>query len=287
MKITAHTAAVLNPTTTPVRGASGHIQARPTGTVSSPTPAGPTRPSSLTSLPSTSAASSFASVFQAYSQSALTQAQGSNSATVQTAVTNTTAVTAASAASSSTAASSTAAATSTTAASSTTQTPGISALVTAIMNGSFKPTYVTDASKLQETNPAGTTTMPNFYYASDQTAAQLAQLLGGKVVQMTPFGQDKGWSEPVANFIQLPNGQTFNAADVAYYARCGAQGPQQLTADITQCINEGSALTNYYHGSGPMPVFSMGYVGPPISGMTYAPGTIGADGNVINPAMGG
>lgn len=165
--------------------------------------------------------------------------------------------------------------------------PGISALIAAIMNGSFKATYVTDPSKLQETNPAGTATMPNFYYASDQTAAQLAQLLGGNVVKYTPFGQDAGWNEPLANFIQLPNGQTFNAADVAYYGRCGVQGQAQLVADITQTINQGSAWTNHYQFGGPMPSFPMGYVGPPISGMTYPAGTIGSDGMVINPAMQG
>jgi hypothetical protein len=163
----------------------------------------------------------------------------------------------------------------------------VEALVTAIMNGSFQPTYVTDPSQLQETNPAGTDTMPNFYYASDQTAAQLASLLGGTVVQQTPFGQDQGWSEPLANFIQLPNGQTFNAADVAYYANAGSEGAAQLTADITATINQGSAWTQYYQSGGQMamPSFAEGYVGPPISGMSYSSSMIGSDGNVINPAM--
>jgi hypothetical protein len=155
------------------------------------------------------------------------------------------------------------------------------------MNGSFKPTYVNDPSKLQETTPAGTDTMPNFYYASDATATQLASLLGGTVVQRTAFGQDKGWNEPLANFIQLPNGQTFNAADVAYYANTGSVGSAQLTADITQTINQGSAWTNYYTSGGSMPTFPEGYVGPPISGMTYPSNMIGADGNVINPSMQG
>jgi len=127
--------------------------------------------------------------------------------------------------------------------------------------------------------------MPNFSYVSSATANQLASLLGGTVVQRTAFGQQQGWTEPLANFIQLPNGQTFNAADVAYYARCSNAGAAQLTADITQTINEGSAWTNYYAHGGSMPSFPMGYVGPPVSGMTYPAGTIGADGNVINPAM--
>jgi hypothetical protein len=153
------------------------------------------------------------------------------------------------------------------------------------MDGTFSGTYVTDPSQLQETGPAGTDTMPNFYYASDQTAAQMAQLLGGKVVQMPAFGQDQGWTEPNANFIELPNGQTFNAADVAYYSRCGAVGAAQLTADITQTINDGAAWSNYYKNGGALPSFAIGYIGPPISGMAYAAGSIGADGNVINPAM--
>jgi hypothetical protein len=161
----------------------------------------------------------------------------------------------------------------------------VGALVTAILNGTFQPTDQTDPSKLQEITPAGTDYMPNFYYASDQTAAQLAQLLGGTVVQRPAFGQDKGWSEPNANFIQLPNGQTFNAADIAYYANSGSQGAEQLTSDITAAINQGSAWTNYYQNGGSMPTFAMGYVGPPISGSTYSASMIGADGNVINPAM--
>jgi hypothetical protein len=165
------------------------------------------------------------------------------------------------------------------------QTPGIQAFVSAIMNGSFKATYVTDPSQLKETTPVGTDTMPSFYYASNATANQLASLLGGTVVQRTPFGQDAGWSEPLANFIQLPNGQTFNAADIAYYANCGSEGASQLTADITGAINEGSAWTNYYAYGGQMPTFPTGYVGPPITGMAYSASSIGADGNIINPAM--
>jgi hypothetical protein len=153
------------------------------------------------------------------------------------------------------------------------------------MNGSFQATYVTDPSQLTETTPMGTDVLSNFYYASDQTANQLAQLLGGTVVQMPAFGQDQGWSEPNANFIQLPNGQTVNAADLAYYGRTGVEGAAQLTADLTQTINVGAAWTNYYKSGGQLPTFATGYVGPPISGMTYPAGSIGADGNVINPAM--
>jgi hypothetical protein len=153
------------------------------------------------------------------------------------------------------------------------------------MNGSFQASYVTDPSQLQESTPAGAETLPNFYYASDQTANQLASLLGGTVVQRAAFGQDKGFTVPQANFIQLPNGQTFNAADMAYYANCGSEGTPQLTADITQAINVGAAWTNYYTYGGSVPSFPMGYVGPPISGMTYPAGMIGADGNVVNPAM--
>ena len=138
---------------------------------------------------------------------------------------------------------------------------------------------------LQETTPLQTDTMPSFYYASDQTAAQMASLLGGTVVKMAAFGQVQGWSEPLANFIQLPNGQTFNAADVAYYAKAGPVGSAQLMADITGTINQGSAWTHYYQQGGQMPIFAEGYIGPPISGMTYPASMIGTDGNVINPAF--
>jgi hypothetical protein len=167
------------------------------------------------------------------------------------------------------------------------QAPGIQAFVSAIINGTFQASYVTDPTQLKETTPIGTDTMPNVYYASDQTASQMAQLLGGKVVRMPAFGQDAGWTEPDANFIQLPNGQTFNAADVAYYAMHGVPGSAQLTADITGAINAGSAWSNWYKSGGPLPSFPTGYIGPPISGMDYPAGSIGADGNVINPAMQG
>jgi hypothetical protein len=166
----------------------------------------------------------------------------------------------------------------------TATTPGIEALVSAIIGGTFVGTNVTDPSKLQEINPLRTDTVPSFYFASDQTAAQLAQLLGGKVVQMPPFGQDKGWSEPNANFIELPNGQTFNAADVAYFSKVGVPGAAQLTSDITATINTGAAWTNWYQNGGQMPSFAPGYVGPPITGMVYPAGSIGPDGNVINPS---
>jgi len=111
-------------------------------------------------------------------------------------------------------------------------------------------------------------------------------LLGGTVVQLPPFGQGKGSTEPLANFIQLPNGQTVNAACLAYYAQGAGCGTGQLAADLTQTINEGAAMTNYYQNGGAMPLFPIGYTGPAISGMTYPAGTVAADGTVINPAMG-
>jgi len=163
--------------------------------------------------------------------------------------------------------------------------PGIAALVSAIMNGSFQAGNVTNPAKLTESTPWGTDTLSNFYYSSDQTASQLAQLLGGKVVQMPAFGQATGFTEPLANFIELPNGQTVNAAALAYYGQCGVEGAAQLTADLTQTINEGSALNNFYQNGGAMPSFAIGYTGPAIAGMTYAAGTVAADGTVINPAM--
>jgi hypothetical protein len=165
-------------------------------------------------------------------------------------------------------------------------TPGIEALVSAIMDGSFQGGNVTDPSKLQQVSPWGSSaTLTSFFYASDQTANQLAQLLGGKVVQMPAFGQGAGWTEPMANFIELPNGQKVNAASLAYYANCGVEGKTQLTADLTQDINEGAAMSNFYQNGGDMPSFGIGYTGPAISGMAYPAGTVAADGTVINPAM--
>jgi len=155
--------------------------------------------------------------------------------------------------------------------------PGIGALITAIMNGSFQPTY---------SSPG---------YASNQTAQQLATLLGGTVVQQVPFASSNATTTEIkANFIQLPSGQTVNAADLAYYAQCGGGGVQQLAADLTQEINQGGAITSYndqmvgflsgtgsYPGAGP--IFQANEIGPAIAGMTYPPGTLAADGSVINP----
>jgi hypothetical protein len=145
------------------------------------------------------------------------------------------------------------------------------------MSGSFQPTY----------SSAG--------HASDQTAQQLATLLGGTVVQQVPFASsDAATTEAKANFIQLPSGQTVNAADLAYYATCGGGGVSQLAADLTQEINQGGAITNYnnqmvaflsgtgnYPGAGP--TFQANQIGPAIAGMTYPPGTLAPDGTVINP----
>ena len=134
----------------------------------------------------------------------------------------------------------------------------------------------------------GTDYMPSFYFASDQTANQIADLLGGTVIKRPPFGQCQGWNEPLANFVQLPNGMTVNAADLAYYGRYARQSAPQLIADLTQTINAGAAWSNWnLSGKGPMPMFAPGFIGPPIPGMTYPAGMIGADGNVINPATAG
>jgi hypothetical protein len=152
------------------------------------------------------------------------------------------------------------------------------------MNGTLQTGNVTDPTKLQETSPFGPATLSSAYYASNQTASELAQLLGGKVVQMPAFGQAAGWTEPAANFIQLSDGQTVNAASLASYAGDGEVGAAQLTADLTQDINEGSAWTNYYQNGGPAPSFSTGYVGPEIAGMAYPSGTVAGDGTVINPS---
>jgi hypothetical protein len=280
MKIAMHTAMALVPTRTP---------AVPRQPSSSPATAGPTKPTAHPTGPNAST-DPFSSLFQKLSGGTATSGLATNTVSPTSIFGGGASVTtvAAAAANSSAAATSGSAAMAPAAAAAPAQSPGIGALVSAIMNGSFQPTYVTDPSQLQETTSVGTTdTMPNFYYASDATAKQLASLLGGTVVQRTAFGQDQGWSEPLANFIQLPNGQTFNAADIAYYARCGSQGSAQLTADLTGAINEGSAWTNYYTNGGSMPTFPTGYVGPPITGMAYPVSSIGGDGNVVNPALQG
>jgi hypothetical protein len=251
---------------------------------------GPTKPT-FVSGNLTTASDPFKAVFQSATQGNATSSSSTASATglgksaATTELPAKTTTSAITAETGTTAASTAAIASASAAPADSVQTPGIQALVSAITNGTFQAAYVTDPSQLKETTPIGTDTMPNFYYASDQTAQQLAQLLGGTVVQRPAFGQDAGWSEPNANFIQLPNGQTFNAADVAYYARSGNVGAAQLTADITQTINVGSAWTNWYMSGGTLPSFNTGYVGPPISGMTYPAGMIGADGMVVNPAL--
>jgi hypothetical protein len=235
-------------------------------------------------LPTASApASPFAKVLQSASQTAAASATQTTAANPS----GTLFTTAAPSAIASTAVTAPAAQTATTPAAAAVQVqpPGIAALISAIQNGSFKPSNVTDPSKLQQVSPVGSATLSNFFYASDDTANQLAQLLGGKVVQMPPFGPTSGWTVPTANFIQLPNGQTVNAASLAFYAKCGAEGTAQLTADLTQDINEGAAWNNFYQNGGPAPSFAMGYTGSAISGMTYPDGTVAADGTVINPAM--
>jgi hypothetical protein len=163
------------------------------------------------------------------------------------------------------------------------------------MDGSFKPTYMSP-SQLVENTASGPVQNSTAYYASDLTAQDLATLLGGKVVQKVPFaGSDATTTAIKANFIELPNGQTVNAADLSYYAQFGDYGPQQLAADLTQEINQGSAISNYTDqmvaymsgtGSAPsaIPTFQAYEIGPPISGMTYPAGTLAADGSVINPA---
>jgi hypothetical protein len=239
------------------------------GAAASSSQAGVAEPWYLPSSISTPTTSQFASVFESYSpadDSAQPRTAGSSPAAANAAPT---------AASTATA----------TADDATAQPPGIAALIGAIMNGSFTATNVTDPTLLTQATPLGNVTLSNFYYASDDTANQLAQLLGGKVVQLPPFGPATGFTEPLANFIQLPNGQTVNAAALAYYSRCGSEGAAQLTADLTQTINEGAAMTNYYQNGGAMPTFALGYTGPAISGMTYPAGTVAADGTVINPAM--
>jgi hypothetical protein len=275
MRITSHTTVAIEPfRTSPPRvldpkttgSSSAGIAFKPIGLSTTPGDPETTDP--------------FGSIFSRFSQ-----AVGAAVPQIVTSSSTSTAATGTAAAATPTPTASTTASATPTAPAATVET-GMAALVEAIQNGTFQATYVTDPSQLQATGPTGTDTMPSFYYSSEQTANQLAQLLGGTVVQMPAFGQAQGFSEPNANFIQLPNGMTFNASDVAYFARSGTPGgAQQLTADLTQTINQSSAWTSYYQNGGPMPTFPAGYIGPPISGLTYPPGTaIGADGNVINPS---
>ena len=173
--------------------------------------------------------------------------------------------------------------------------PGIGALISAIQSGSIQPTYLSP-SQLTENTQFGTVTDSSAYYASDATAQQLATLLGGTVVKQVPFPSSTATStEPKANFIQLPSGQTVNAADLAYYAKFSGYGTQQLAADLTQEINQGGAITSYNkqllaylsgNGNYPsqIPMFQPDVIGPAIAGMTYPPGTLNADGSVYNPA---
>ncbi len=172
--------------------------------------------------------------------------------------------------------------------------PGIGALIDAIMDGSFQPTYLTP-SQLEENTSTGTVYNSPAYYASDETAQQLATLLGGTVVQEVPFPSSNATTTEIkANFIQLPSGQTVNAADLAYYAKFGSYGVQQLAADLTQEINQGGAITSYNQqmvaflsGTGNFPAdtptFQPSEIGPAIAGMTYPSGTLAPDGSVINP----
>ena len=106
----------------------------------------------------------------------------------------------------------------------------VNALVNAIMNGSFRPPAQTNG--------------PGYYYASDQAAQQAAALLGGTVVQKIPFATTNAATQPKANFIQMPNGQTVNAADLVGYAQDANVGAAQLTADLTSELNVGGNITN-------------------------------------------
>lgn len=260
MRISAHTAVAA------VAERTIHLRVAAPKTASSTSAGNAIKPTSLSTIPTTGS-DPFASIFQTFSQ-AVASNPGPTAAT-----------TAAAAATPVPTATST-----TTATAPAPAQTGIAALVNAIQNGTLQVSYVTDPSQLKETTPWGTDTVSPVNYASDQTAAQLAQLLGGKVVQMPAFQDGSGWNEPMANFIELPNGMTFNAADVAYYGATPTPGgTPALTACLTATINQGAAWTSYRLNGGTEPSFAGGYIGPPISGLTYPPGTIGSDGNVIMP----
>jgi hypothetical protein len=169
------------------------------------------------------------------------------------------------------------------------------ALVDAIMNGTFQPAYVTDPSKLMEVTPMGSYQMASTSYATDDSAQKLAQLLGGTVVQKPAFPLPRGWQAPLANFIQLPSGQVVNAGELQAYAKYPYLGRQQLLFDLTQEINQGGAVSQFYDAEQACmssqsattlspPAFQIGDSGPAIAGMTYPAGSLAADGTVINPS---
>ena len=321
MKITPHPVAVVSPEPSPAHArstAASHLvntgrtapinpfASMVTGQVTQPVTTGKTgvravTPASQTTASSSAAASEYVNPFASWVTCAPTTAPAASSAggtVAETAPVNplsslapTPAATQATASGPDTA--TTATPDTSAAGNATPAQPGIAAYISAIMDGSFQPTYKTPA-QLAENTPFGTIYNSPAYYASDETAQQLASLLGGTVVQKMPFASSNALTTEIkANFIQLPSGQTVNAADLAYYARCGNVGVQQLAADLTSEINTGGAITRYndqmiayMSGQGPFPTaqtLAAGQIGPAIAGMTYPPGTLAADGSVINP----
>jgi len=160
------------------------------------------------------------------------------------------------------------------------QPNGLLNLIAAIQKGAFTPVLV-PSSEMQVFTPWGIFTVSNYMYLSDASAAALAEILGGTVVQENPSGNNSFM--PVANYIQLntPGGTlNVNAASLAAYTAGRGLSATQLAFDLSQCVNQGNAVVQ--NGGGM--IFPMGWAGPAIPGFNYPPGQpVGSDGNLINP----
>ena len=90
--------------------------------------------------------------------------------------------------------------------------------------------------------PAGTYSYNKYYFATPETAAKVAQMLGGKVVatnDITPFGPFVQ-NQP-NQMVQMPDGRLINAGIIAsYYDRGATQ--QSVDALIKAEIGNGPTL---------------------------------------------
>lgn len=160
---------------------------------------------------------------------------------------------------------------------------GLLALIAEIQAGTAKFALVPQNDEsLKAQTPWGTFTVSNAMYLSDSSAAALAQILGGSVAEFNPSGSNSFM--PLANYIQIdtPGGVfSANAAVLASYSAGRGLSAQQLAFDLTQCINQNTAVIT----NGGAMWFPNGWAGPMIPGFSYPPGQpVGSDGNLANPA---
>jgi hypothetical protein len=107
------------------------------------------------------------------------------------------------------------------------------------------------------------------YYANNATAQQIAQQLGGTVVQGDPFNLSSAgpFSAPNANMIQLPNGRVIDAGTIAGYEQVWGDNPSMLQALINSEITGQGQNPAAYTGSlanyNPAAVSQPGYKPPP------------------------